>query len=868
MASIRRLYIAEKPSLAEHIAQAIGEIEGQRASKSDGAWRVGEDAVTWLFGHMYELAEPKAYGEKWGRWEISALPMIVPDGDWKLVVSDDKKPHVAKVAKLIKDSKSLVNAGDPAREGQLLVDELIVECGADPFASNVRRLWVQSMARKDMITALGAMKLNSEKKSLYDAAVCRQRADWQHGMNFSRLFTLLARNSGTDAKISVGRVQTPTLRLVVDRDRERLHFKQVDHFVPRMSFKHENGEFVATWIVPAEYEGLDSEGRLISKAVADALVAKISGQQGKIRSWKNEPKAVAPPLPFSLSALQAECGSKFGMTAKDVLDVAQSLYEKHKATTYPRTDSRYLPLAILKDESEGIIQALKGVQDVGEAAKAANPALKSGAWDDSKVSDHHGIIPTSEFRASKMADMSPEERNVFLLVARSFLAQFHPPHRYRALATEVSCAGEGFKATGRQVVEQGWKVVYGADADEEGEDAEQTLPSMAMGDPVIGGGGELNPKRTSPPPAFTDGTLITAMANVHRFVTDEKIKARLKETDGIGTEATRADTIETLIRRTFFKRKGKNGLESSELGRSVIDVLPEGLKDPGLTALWEGWLSEVEHGKMDTTTFMRQQSETITKMVASYRNTVVTVKGAKTVRPMDGHGVTCPKCSTGTLMTQEVHAGEHKGKRYLRCTNRDACDFTKWEAPKVKPIEGHGKDCAECKAAGRKGTMETRVVQKDGPTKGKSFLSCTLYPECKNLEWPSAPAIEGHGTTCPKCGKGKMLTRVVQKDGPSKGKSFLGCDVPECRHSVWPEDKVEPLAGHGKDCPECKKGKMRTKGLTSNKDGKKYRLLVCDRAPECKHEEWPPRDFKAEDAKSGGKPSGGKPTSGRPTQKK
>ena len=839
---ISRLFIAEKPSLAEHIANALGEILGKKPTKENGAWRVGDEAVTWLFGHMFELAEPKSYGEKWAKWSMDALPMIVGHDEWKLVVNDNAKDQIAKVRGFIKDSKSLVNAGDPAREGQLLVDEVILECGADPFAPSARRLWVQSMARKDMLTAIGSMVPNSDKRSLYDSAICRQRADWQHGMNFSRLFTLLAQNSGSNAKISVGRVQTPTLRLVVDRDRERLNFKAVDHFLPKLTFKHVNGTFSATWIIPTEYDGLDSEGRLVSKTVAEAIIAKVAGRPGKVRVWKNEPKSVQPPLPFSLSALQTECGSKFSMTAKEVLDTAQSLYEKHKATTYPRTDSRHLPLAILKDESKGILQALASVKELGEARNTADPGLKSGAWDDSKVSDHHGIIPTSEFKASKLEAMSPTERSVFMLIAKSFLAQFHPAFRYRALVAEIACEGEAFKATGTQVVDVGWKVVYGAEAEEEGEEAEQTLPTMVQGDPVEGIKGELNPKRTSPPPAFTDGTLIAAMTNIHRFVTDEAVKRRLKETAGLGTEATRAETIETILRRTFVRRKGKNGIESTELGRSVIDALPDALKDAGLTAVWEGLLEEVQKGALTTESFMSQQAATIGRMVTAYKNTTLTVKGAKTVKPIEGHGTLCAKCGVGTLMTLEVYQGDHKGKRFLRCTNRDTCDFRKWEAPKIKPIEGHGNRCSVCVKEGRMGTLETRMVQKDGPNKGKAFLSCTAYPECKHLEWPGVPPIAGDGTKCPNCATGVMKTRVIQKEGPNKGKSFLGCDNRECGHAVWPEAPVAPLPGHGKQCPECKEGTMRTKAITSKKDGKEYKLLVCTKFPVCKHDEWPPRE--------------------------
>jgi DNA topoisomerase-3 len=769
--------------MAEHIAGAVAEMAGGKARREDGVWRAGPDGVTWLFGHMYELAEPKSYDPKWEKWTLDSLPIIVEEGKWKLKLSDEKnRPHIMKIKGFLKEAGEIVNAGDPAREGQLLVDELLLENGRNPFGNDVLRLWVQSMVRKDVMEAIRNMRPNAEKRGLYASGVCRQRADWQHGMSFTRLYTILARHHGQDAVISVGRVQTPTLRIVVDRDRERINFKPTDHFLPKIMFRHEKGNFYATWVVPQEYEGLDPEGRLISKVVAEQIIAKVSGKKGKISGWKNDLKVVAPPLPFSLNALQTECSSKFGMTAKDVLDVAQSLYEKHKATSYPRTDSRHLPTAILQNEAPAILNALAEVDEFSELGAKADPTLKSVAWDDSKVSDHYGIIPTTDFRASKLQAMTREEKQVFLLIARSFLAQFFPAHRYRALSAEVSCQGEYFKASGCQIVEQGWKQVYGAEADEDGEDI-QTLPMMDRGDEVTGLSGELNPKRTSPPPAFTDGTLVQAMENIHRFVTDENIKKRLKENSGIGTPATRADVIETLIRRKFIERKGKNGLVSSEMGRSVIDQVHERLKDPGLTAVWEEWLTEVEAGKIDIQTFMDRQSETLRKLVAHCRDAGFALKGFKGgINPMEGHGEDCPKCGKGKMITHEIHKGDHKGKKYLKCSNQPDCGHVIWDRPKAK---GDGKTCSKC----GKGVMRTRQVKKEGPNKGKLILVCSRYNRedpngCDNIEWPdddrkpkaasNLKPLPGDGEPCPKCGKGKKVTREwTTKEGQKK--QFLAC---------------------------------------------------------------------------------------------
>lgn len=862
MSKFEHVFIAEKPSLAEAIAQARAEQVGGRASKNDGYWSVGNDAVTWLFGHMYELAEPGDYSDRWKSGGIESLPIEIAEGEWKMFPNEDKKAHIRKIVAVMKDGTNIVNCGDAAREGQLLVDEVIVENGIDPFASNVKRLWVKSMARKDMLKALEDIFPNADKQPLYNSATCRQRADWLHGMNFSRLYSALARSSGHNVGISVGRVQTPTLRLVVDRDRERKNFKAVDHFLPKIEFEHEKGRFSATWVIPAEYEGLDPEGRLIDKTVAEKIVAKIAGKKGSIASFKSTKKFQAPILPYSLSILQAACGSQLGMTAQEVLDTAQSLYETHKATTYPRSDSRYLPTAILSDEAPGIMEALGETDVLGEAVSGGDLKLKSAAWDDSKISDHHGIIPTSEFSAGMLKRMSDIERKVFFIIAKAFVAQFYPPYTYNSLVAEVSCEREKFKATGKEVLDYGWKKVYGAEEtgdDEDEDETGQTLPVMEKGDDVEALKGELNPKRTTPPPAFTDGTLITAMANVHRFVTNPETKKRLKENEGLGTEATRAATIEKLLRKKFLRRKGKNGLESSEFGQSVIDVLPEDLKDPGLTALWESALDKVAKGNLEPEKFMTQLGKTISAGIEGARGSSIEIKGVRAVRPIDGHGETCPKCGEGKLITREVQKGQHKGKKFLSCTRYPDCDHSQWPQEKVDPIDGHGEACEKCGT----GKMLTRLVKKDGPNKGKKFLGCDNQ-ECKNARWPAEniDLIDGHGKDCPECGNGKMVTKKVWSKKKEKHFVLLGCDnYPDCTHSEFPEPKVDPLPGHGKDCPECGEGKLMTKEITSKKpgpnQGKRFKLLSCNNYPECKHSEWP------ENANGGTRSGGGRSSGGR-----
>ena len=816
MSPIECLYIAEKPSLAQAIAEALAEQKGVRATKGDGSWTVGDDSVAFYYGHMFELAEPKAYGSQWEKWSLDSLPIVVSEDQWKLVAPDDKKAQIGKVRELVKRARTICNSADAGREGQLLCDESLYEFGIDPFAPNVKRLWVQSMARKDMLAALGKLLPNSDKKTLYQAAVSRQRADWQHGMTFSRMYTLLARNSGADVTISVGRVQTPTLRLVVDRDRERLRFKPVDHYLPTIMFRHADGTFRASWVIPADHDGLDSEGRLVDKAVAEKICQKVAGKDGRVRAFRSDIKSKAPPLPFSLSALQSECGTRLGLTAKEVLDTAQSLYEKHKATTYPRSDSRYLPTSILKDEAPGIMQALAGTPGFEDMASGANMALKSAAWDDSKVSEHHGIIPTSEFTAAKLGHMSDTERKVFAIIARAFVAQFYPPFRYRSLSADILIEGEQFKAGGRQVVDNGWKKVYGAgDADDDDDKAEaaQTLPTMAVGDRVSAEASEIASKRTSPPPAFSDPTLIEAMANAHRFEPNPELKKRLKEGDCIGTEATRADTIETLLARRFLQRKGKVGLESTELGRSVIDMLPEDIKSLGLTALWDGFLGQIEKGTLDPALFMQRQAQSISERVAANKNTAVTVKGVATVRPLPGHGKDCSVCGKGKMLTREIVSNkDHKKYKCLSCTNYPECKAAEWPEPDIAPLPGHGKPCAACGT----GLMKTREIT--SKTSGKKYkcLSCTNYPACKGVEWPEpeiAP-LPGHGEPCAACGKGTMKTREVTSKTSGKKYVCLSCtNYPEMQGCRVAGAEGRSAAGPRQGMPQMPQGAPGNQGV-------------------------------------------------------
>lgn len=716
-----RLFIAEKPSLAKEIAFTLAQMHNMKADMKDGYWDIdSQTRVTWLFGHMLEQAYPEEYDEKYSKWNVNDLP-IIPE-KWKLNPIKDKKDHIKKIKALLKDASEVVNAGDAAREGQLLVDELLIELGWNPFTNKTLRLWVQSVARADLIKAIKSMKTNADKENLYKSALARSRSDWLHGLNLTRLYTVRANIGQT---LSVGRVQTPTLRLIVDRDNEIDNFKSIDHYLPTGEFKHANGVFTASWVIPEDCNGLDAEGRLIDKNIAQSISEKISGKTGKISDYSSQDKSNPAPLPYSLSALQADCSAKFGLSAKDTLEVAQALYETHKLTTYPRSDSRYLPTAIYKDEAPKIIKGLGDIGDYKNECKNADLTIKSSAWNDGKISDHHGIIPTTEVSSEKYNKLSDKEKKVFDLIARTFIAQFYPPFRYKSLSTLVLVADETFKATGTKVAHMGWKAVFSSQETEDDDDG-QTLPEMKKSDPVDVLTASVDAKKTKPPARFTDGTLITAMSNVHRFVSDPEIKKRLKDNDGLGTEATRAQVLETLLTRKFISRKGKQ-LISTDMGKSLIATLPDEITNPGLTAVWETYLERIAQGTLPFDAFMNEQHKILHKRIKQGIELDMKIEGGKrpTVPQIEGHGESCPACGKGSLVTRVISKGDHKGKSFLGCSNYPECSHSVFPDRKPK-AEGHGKDCPKC----NEGKLVTRTSKK-----GTTFLGCNNYPKCDAIEW-------------------------------------------------------------------------------------------------------------------------------------
>ena len=602
------LYVAEKPSLGKAIAaQLPGPRKPVRTHIECGSGTV----VTWAFGHLFEQAEPDVYlpdsvpknGKGRKKWRLEDLP-IIPQ-EWQKVPKSEARDQLAAIRALLKSATEVVNAGDPDREGQLLVDEILE---AMHWRGPTKRIWLAALDPASVQKALADIKDNTAYRPLRDAAEARARADWLTGMNLTRCYTLKSAGQGV---VSVGRVQTPTLGLVVRRDAEIDAFSPTTFYVPVITFRHSNGTYKATWKAPADTAGLDAEGRLINLPAAQAIISAADRQAGAIKSFDTEDGQEPPPLPFTLSKLQAAASSRHGLSAQTTLDVAQSLYETHKLTSYPRTDCAYLPESQLSDARLVLAAVARVNQGMAGLVQGADMSLKSQAWNDKKIGAHHGIVPTTHDQVSVDA-LSEVERAVYDLIVRAYLCQFYPPHRYTKTVTVTACAGHEWEAKGRTQLAAGWRTVLAGQ--EKPADDTQTLPLMRVGDQVEWVDGHVDHRQTKPPARFTDGTLIAAMSSVHKLVQDPKIRARLKETSGLGTEATRANILETLVKRGFIERKGKQ-LLSTEAGRILVAALPPALTDPGVTGLWEDFLSEIASGNRTLAEFETQQRAFVVKRV-------------------------------------------------------------------------------------------------------------------------------------------------------------------------------------------------------------------------------------------------------------
>ena len=599
-----KLFLCEKPSQGNDIAKVLG-----ATKRGEGCLSTpdGQLMVTWGIGHLVEQLNPEEYDPAFKKWAFETLPII--PGKWGLSPKKETKKQFNVVIKLIKQAKLVVVATDIDREGETIARELLDLAG---FRGQIKRLWLSALDEASIRKALASLKNNEETLSLYYAGLARSRADWLIGMNFSRLYTLLAQQKGYQGKpLSVGRVQSPTLSLVVNRDRDIKNFIPKQHFTLQVMLSDGKQHFATQYIIPEQY--CDPDGLCLSAQVIQVANQQIRQLgQAKVESVETKRERQHAPLCFALSDLQSEANRLYGLGAQRVLDIAQSLYETHKATTYPRTDCGYLPESQLAEASRVIQYVLQSDQRLQPISAVLNLNQKSRVWNDKKITAHHGIIPTMvKVDISKMSD---EEMKLYDLIRRRYLAQFLPISETDKTQIILKCGQHILSARGNVLVTPGWKILFGKSLNED-DDAPQALPTLKQGQICQISETEIKTLQTSPPNHFTEGTLLTAMKNAARFVTDERLKQRLRETEGLGTEATRAGTIQGLIDKGFLQKKGKS-LLATEAAMMLMDSLPTMLKDPGLTALWEQALNQIAERTLSLEVFMQKQETFVRHLMA------------------------------------------------------------------------------------------------------------------------------------------------------------------------------------------------------------------------------------------------------------
>lgn len=619
-----RLFIAEKPSLA----RAIVEVLPKPHKKSDGFIESGNgDIVTWCIGHLLEQAPPEDYDVKYKKWLVEHLP-IIPQ-QWQLKPKVKTKKQLNIIKRLVKKATIIVNSGDVDREGQILVDEAISYCGASKYKiDNALRCLISDMNPAAVTKAVNNLKPNKEFLPLAVSALARARADWLYGLNMTRLCTIQGQKSGYQGVLSIGRVQTPILGLVVNRDIEIENFVSKPFYEVLAKIKTSNGEqYQGKWQPSKACEPyMDEDKRVLSKKLALTVVNRINNQQGKVLKVSQDKKRQKAPLLFSLSGLQISAAKAFGMSAKQVLDICQQLYEKHKLITYPRSDCQYLPTDHIND-IPSVTKAIKSVSSkLATMLIPADLTRKSRAWNDKKVSAHHAIIPTA--KGSATGKLSSDEERIYELVARQYIAQFYPDFEYSEKQIDTEIAGGLFISKQKDILNNGWKDLFQNSRQNSRQNSSQNkgdsefsaikLPNVDVGEVINCLNGELIEKNTTPPKHFTDATILAALTGISRYVTDAKVKKLLKDTDGLGTEATRANIIELLFKRQFLTRKGKD-IRATDVGLKLITALPLQISQPDMTALWESQLESISKQTVNYQSFIVGVEDNLKQLITNVK---------------------------------------------------------------------------------------------------------------------------------------------------------------------------------------------------------------------------------------------------------
>ena len=635
------LVLAEKPSVGRDIAKVL------RANNNNHSYMEGQEyIVTWALGHLVTLQTPEKYDKRYQSWNLEDLPML-PE-PMKLEVIQQTSKQFGQIKKLMhrKDVNSLVVATDAGREGELVARWIIQMAGVN---KPIKRLWISSVTDGAIKKGFANLKEGKEYYNLFQSAVARSEADWIVGMNGTRALTCRH-----NAQLSCGRVQTPTLAMIGQREEEIQNFIPKPYYGLKLSLKGVN----FTW-----FDEKSNSNRTFNEGKVLEILKKLQNEKAKVAEIQKQKKQQMPPALYDLTELQREANKRFDFSAKETLRIMQGLYESHKVLTYPRTDSRYLSSDIVETLEERVkAVALGNYQSVANKVLLKPIKGNKNFVNDGKVTDHHAIIPTEQ--RVQISKMSEGEQKIYDLVVKRFLSVLLPPFEYEANTVKITVAGESFQAKGKKVLSSGWKSVE-KDIDSEEDREDQKLPEFEKGELLETKSLQISEGKTTPPGFFTEGTLLTAMENPKKYLTgsEKNLEKALTETGGLGTVATRGDIIEKLFNTFLMEKKGKD-LRITLKGKQLLTLVPKDLKSPDLTAKWEQKLSDIARGKLSKKAFVTEMKEYTKVIVKDIKNSDATFKHDNIT------GNRCPECNKYLL--------EVKGKRgkMLVCRDRE-CGYRK-----------------------------------------------------------------------------------------------------------------------------------------------------------------------------------------------
>ena len=626
----KTLVLAEKPSVGRELARVLG-----CRNNNNGYIEGGKYIVTWALGHLVTLADPEHYGDQYKQWRLDTLPMLMEKMDLRVIPETSKQYQTVKTLLKRNDISIIIIATDAGREGELVARWILAKAACN---KPIKRLWISSQTDKAIKEGFANLKDGKAYDNLYQSAQARAEADWLVGLNITRALTCKF-----NAQLSAGRVQTPTLALIVRREHEIKQFVPKDYHTVNVDL----GGFFAS------YRDAKNQTMIFDEKEAQEIAARSKKATLTVIELSTAEKRIPPPPLFDLTELQREANKRYGFSAKETLSIMQRLYEQHKILTYPRTDSRYLTDDIVPTLRERLLSCAVGnYQGLANTIIREKRLIAKACVNNAKVSDHHAIIPTEQ--AVRLNDLNAAEKQIYFLVVERFLACFQADYVYKQIKVRLKSGADNFSATGKLVVNKGWKAV--SDMEEEVEEVEQNLPQITKGQQFAVKNVQLKPGKTSPPPRYTEASLLAAMENPSKFIEDRKLKEFIG--GGLGTPATRADIIEKLF-STFYVEKREKSLVPTSKAMQLIDLVPQELREPLLTAKWEQQLEQISQGKAQRKQFIAAIRDYSATLVEQVKQSQVHYKHDNITH------TPCPKCTKMLLRVQ--------GKRgvMLVCQDRD-----------------------------------------------------------------------------------------------------------------------------------------------------------------------------------------------------